>query len=222
MIPRAGLYVGLTGGIASGKSTIMRNFAALGCVTVDADAVVAKLYEPGNAGHDAIVRTYGRAILHSDGTIDRKKLADVAFANAAEAQKLNALIHPIVIAEQERMMREEEARRGEDLIYIIEATLLLESGGRNRYDRIVVVDVTPEVQIARGVARGMTREEVMRRIAHQMPREERLRHADYVIDNSSDERGAEEEPRRVYELLRRDLMQKKETGGLSPARVTSD
>jgi dephospho-CoA kinase len=211
------LRVGLTGGIASGKSTILRNFAALGCMTIDADAVVAKLYRPGNAGHDAIVRTYGIAVLRPDGEIDRKKLADVAFANAAEAQKLNALIHPIVIAEEERMMREDHAaNRDDDAIYIVEATLLLEAGGKQRYDRIVVVDVDPEVQLARAVGRGMTREEAARRIAHQMPRAERLRQADYVIDNSGDARAAETETRRVYELLRRDLEAKKR-GELAPA-----
>ena len=208
------LRVGLTGGIASGKSTIMRNFAALGCITVDADAVVAKLYQPGNAGHEAIVRTYGRDVLFPDGTIDRKKLADIAFASPAEAQKLNALIHPIVIAEQQRMMDE---HAGEDVIYIIEATLLLESGGKQRYDKIVVVDVAPEVQIARAIGRGMTREEVTRRIAHQMPREERLRQADYVIDNSGDESQAQMETRRVFELLRKDLEEKKRRSGQTPA-----
>ena len=194
---RAGLRVGLTGGIASGKSTIMRNFAALGAVTVDADAVVARLYRPGNAGHDAIVRTYGSEVLLPDGTIDRKKLADIAFASPAEAQKLNALIHPLVIAEEERMMQSGSG----DAIYIVEATLLLESGGRQRYDKIVVVDVEPDVQIARAIGRGMSREEVIRRIAHQMPREERLRQADYVIDNSGDEEAGRRETRRGYELL---------------------
>ncbi len=204
------LRVGLTGGIASGKSTIMRNFAGLGAVTVDADAVVARLYRQGEAGHEAIVRTYGRDVLQPDGEIDRKKLADIAFSSPAEAQKLNALIHPIVIAEEERMAREAEQRAGdEDVLYVVEATLLLEAGGRQRYDKIVVVDVVPEVQIARAIGRGMTREEVMRRIAHQMPREERLRQADYVIDNSGDERAGLAETQRVYERLRADLAEKK-------------
>ena len=204
------LRVGLTGGIASGKSTIMRNFAGLGAVTVDADAVVARLYRQGEAGHEAIVRTYGRDVLQPDGEIDRKKLADIAFSSPAEAQKLNALIHPIVIAEEERMAREAEQRAGdEDVLYVVEATLLLEAGGRQRYDKIVVVDVVPEVQIARAIGRGMTREEVMRRIAHQMPREERLRQADYVIDNSGDERAGLAETQRVYERLRADLAEKR-------------
>jgi dephospho-CoA kinase len=202
------LRVGLTGGIASGKSTIMRMFAGLGCVTVDADAIVARLYRPGEAGHEAIVQTYGPDILLPDGEIDRRKLASIAFSNAEEAKRLNALIHPIVVAEEERMMRE-AGEREEDVIYIVEATLLIEAGGRERYDRIVVIDVKQDVQIARGVARGMTRDEVTSRIAHQMPREERLRHADYVIDNSSDEQAALVEVTRVYDLLLQDLSKKK-------------
>ena len=202
------LKVGLTGGIASGKSTIMRNFAGLGCVTVDADAIVARLYKPGQAGHEAIVRTYGGGVLQADGEIDRKKLSDVAFANADEARKLNALIHPIVVAEEARMMAEAGAR-DEDVIYVVEATLLLEAGGKQRYDRIVVVDVAPDVQIARAIGRGMTIEEVKRRIAHQLPRDERLRQADYVIDNSSGVEAGFAETLRVYERLREDLEQKK-------------
>jgi dephospho-CoA kinase len=200
------LRAGLTGGIASGKSTILQNFARLGCLTVDADSIVARLYEPGQSGHEAIVRTYGTAVLRPDGTIDRRKLADAAFRTSADAQKLNALIHPLVVAEEARLVRiEEERLRGEDAIYMVEATLLLEAGGRQRYEKIVVVDVPPEVQLARGVGRGMPEEEVRRRMANQMPREERLRYADYVIDNSGDRQAGQRETRRVYEALRRDL-----------------
>jgi dephospho-CoA kinase len=202
------LKVGLTGGIASGKSTIMRNFATLGCVTVDADTIVARLYRPGQAGHAAIVRAYGEGVLLPNREIDRKKLADIAFASADEAKRLNALIHPIVLAEEARMMAEAEAS-AEDVIYVVEATLLLEAGGKQRYDRIVVVDVSPRVQVARAIARGMTEEEVRRRIAHQMPREERVRHADYVIDNSGDPEDGFAETLRVYERLLDDLAQKK-------------
>jgi len=204
------LKAGLTGGIASGKSTIMRMFAGLGCVTVDADAIVSRLYEPGEAGFEAIVETYGNEVLTPEGEIDRKKLSAIAFSSPAEAKRLNALIHPIVIGEEERMMRDAEQKAAqEDLIYVVEATLLLEAGGKQRYDKIVVVDVLPEVQIERAIARGMTREEVTRRIAHQMAREERVRQADYVIDNSGDERAALAETTRVYEELRRDLERKK-------------
>jgi len=195
------LRVGLTGGIASGKSTIARMFASLGCHVVDADQIVAQLYQPGEAGHEALVRTYGSGILLPDGAIDRRKLADVAFATDESAKALNALIHPLVIAEEARLM-DEEAREG---IVIVEATLLIEAGGRDRYDRIVIVDVDPETQLVRAMARGMSRDDAARRIAHQMPRAERLRYADYVIDNSGDLRAAEAETSRVFGLLQRDL-----------------
>lgn len=209
------LKVGLTGGIASGKSTIVRMLAGLGCITVDADAIVARLYRPGEAGHEVIVETYGAGVLRPDGEIDRKKLADIAFSSPEEAKKLNALIHPLVIAEQARLFREAEDR-GEDAIYVVEATLLLESGGRQRFDRIVVVDVDPKVQIARAIGRGVAEEEAKRRIANQMPRQERLRHADYVIENNGDTGAALAEATRVYELLRADLEAKKKSPGLAP------
>jgi dephospho-CoA kinase len=205
------LTVGLTGGLASGKSTVARTFAALGGATIDADQVVARLYRPGQAGHEALVREYGRGILLPDGEIDRPKLADIAFASPEAAQRLNALIHPLVIAEELRMI--DAFAEG---IVVVEATLLLEAGGRARYDRIVVVDVTPEVQVERAVARGMSRDDAVRRIARQMPREERLRFADYVIDNGGDERALERETARVFEGLRRELAEKDEKANQKP------
>lgn len=215
MIPGPGviLRVGLTGGIATGKSTVSRTLASLGCVTVDADAVVAKLYRPGEAGHAVLVATYGREILRADGEIDRPKLANLAFADAQSSKKLNALIHPLVGEEEERILAAELERFPErDRIFVVEATLLLEAGGRARYDRIVVVDIPTALQIERGTARGMAPEEVRRRIAHQLPREERLRNADYVIDNSRSPRVAELETHRVFNLLQADLAARR-TGG---------
>ena len=204
------LHAGLTGGIASGKSTIARMFADLGCTTIDADAIVADLYRPGAAGHEALIRTYGGGILEISGEIDRRTLSDVAFATPDAARRLNALIHPLVLAEEKRRLA--ALPRDEDRIAIVEATLLIEAGHLERYDKIIVVDVKPEVQIARGVARGMSREEVGRRIAHQLPREERLRHADYVVDNSGDLAAARAEVGRVYAALRNDLERKRGTG----------
>ena len=204
------LKVGLTGGIASGKSTITRIFAGLGCMTVDADEVVGRLYRPGGLGHSAIVRTYGREVIRPDGEIDRKKLADVAFADAASAAKLNALIHPLVIEEEKRILAAETDRWPErDRIFVVEATLLLESGGKQRYDKIVVVDLPPEVQLERAVSRGVSRDEAQRRMRHQMSREDRVKQADYVIDNSGDRRAAELETHRVYAKLRADMAAKK-------------
>jgi dephospho-CoA kinase len=200
------LRVGLTGGIASGKSTVRELLGALGCHTIDADRLVAELYQPHRAGHEALVAAYGPSILREDETIDRARLADIAFSTPDEARRLNTLIHPIVIEETELRLRQFA-----DGIAVVEATLMIESGGRNRYDRLVIVDVEPEVQIARGMARGLTQAEVERRIAHQLPRQERLRAADYVIDNSGDRAMLEAETRRVYGLLRADY--EKKAGG---------
>lgn len=194
------LRVGLTGGIASGKSTIRELFAKLGATTIDADRLVGELYRPGAAGHNALVRTYGKDILRPDGEIDREKLSAIAFRSAEDAQKLNRLIHPIVLDEADRRISAIA-----DGIVIVEATLLIESGAVPRYDKLVVVDVDPATQIARGVGRGMSRDEVARRIANQLPREERLRHADYVIENNGDLAAAEKRTREVYEELLEEL-----------------
>lgn len=204
------LTVGLTGGIATGKSTVARTLAGLGCVAIDADAVVARLYRPGEAGHEALVRKYGREICRPDGEIDRPKLADLAFASSETAKELNALIHPLVLEEEQRVIAAEAARFPDrDRIVVIEATLLLESGGKQRYDKIVVVDSDPKLQIERGVVRGMQRSDVERRIAQQMPRADRVAMADYVILNDGDVRSLEVETHRVYARLRDDLERKK-------------
>lgn len=205
------LRVGLTGGIASGKSTVRQLFASLGCHTIDADKLVADLYQPGRAGHTALVATYGPEILLEDGSVNRVKLASIAFATPDEARKLNALIHPIVIEATEELLTQLE-----EGIAVVEATLMIESGGRHRYDRLVVVDVDPVLQVARGVERGVAREEVERRIANQLTRAERLRYADYVIDNSGNRAQLAAATQRVFELLQRDCEQKK-SGGLLPA-----
>lgn len=200
------LKVGLTGGIASGKSTVARMLAQLGCHVVDADAIVSEIYRPGAAGHQAIVAQYGRGILLPDGAIDRPQLARLALANDASAQRLNALIHPLVREEEERLLSIETRKSGEDgAIWVVEATLLLEAGGRDRYDRIVVVDVPPGIQLQRAIGRGLSSEEASRRIARQMSREERLKLADSVIENSSDREALELKTRELFMQLRADL-----------------
>lgn len=206
------LRVGLTGGIASGKSTVLRILSELGCRVTDADSIVARLYLPGQPGHKALVAAYGDRILQPTGAVDKKQLAQIAFSSSEEAARLNALIHPLVLSEEARMMRDAD-NPDRDTIYVVEATLLLESGGRSRYDRIIVVDLPPATQIERGVARGMERADVESRLTHQMTREERLQHADYVIENSGDVRALRAETERVHAALLADLSEKKNSPG---------
>lgn len=198
------LRVGLTGGIGAGKSTAARMFSQLGSRVIDADGIVSRLYEKGAAGYHRILENYGPSVLDESGEIDRKRLSAAALSSAEGALRLNGLIHPLVIAEQKRLLDEIEAE-GRDQVVIVEATLLLESGGRERFDRIIVVDVPTETQIARAVSRGMDRVEVERRMRRQMPREERLSQADYVISNVGTEAGLRQNVESTYRSLRTDL-----------------
>jgi dephospho-CoA kinase len=214
------LRVGLTGGIASGKSTVAGLFAALGCIIVDADKVVAHLYQRGNAGHEAVVAAYGPGILRDDGEIDRVQLSGIAFSSPEEARRLNALIHPLVLEYEAQLAREYE-EKVEDAIVIVEATLLLEAGGRQRYEKIIVVDVPPELQLERASGRGMDPDEAARRMAHQMPREQRLAAADYVIVNSGSLDETTRAVREVHDHLMADLAAKKSPGP-KPGAAESD
>lgn len=208
------LRVGLTGGIASGKSTVARTLAGLGCMSIDADRIVSRLYQPGEAGYEALVRAYGKEVLRPDREIDRAKVAKIAFATEEEAQKLNSLIHPLVADEEERMIAAEAQRFPDrDRIVVVEATLLLEAGGKRRYDKIVVVDSDPSKQVERAVARGMDRSDAELRLARQMPREKRRQQADYVIRNHGDLGALEVESCRLYEELLKDLAKKKNAAG---------
>ncbi len=198
------LRVGLTGGIASGKSTVAGFLRELGCTVFDADEIVRELYRPGAEGHRTLVRRYGEEILDEDGGIDRPALSRRALSSPEAARELNGLIHPLVVRREADEMRRIRELPG-DHIAVVEATLLLESGGRERYDRIVVVDVAPEIQIERGIARGLTRDEVERRMAVQMPRDQRLAQADYVVQNGGDLDTLRKRTEALLETLRSDL-----------------
>jgi dephospho-CoA kinase len=208
------LKVGLTGGIASGKSAVSEMFVALGARLVQADRIAHSLMQPGEAVYNEVVRHFGRGILNPDGTVDRGKLAEAAFGpgNAPEGQRasrieeLNRIVHPVVIRSQEEWMQ--AVGRGDPhAVAIVEAALILESGAGKRFDRLVVVTCSPEQRVERFAARQKisveaARKEVERRMAAQMPDEEKVKAADFVIDNSGSMEQTREQVGRVWEKMR--------------------
>ena len=191
------LLVGLTGGIGTGKSTVARMLARRGAVVVDADELARRAVAPGTPGHAEVVARFGRDILAPDGSIDRKRLADVVFSDPAARRDLEAIVHPEVA----RMFAEEAARHlGTDHVVVYVAPLLVETGRADEFDVLVVVTAPEEAQVERLVReRGMTEEEVRARIAAQLPQEEKAARADVVLDNGGP---LEELERQVDELWR--------------------
>ena len=208
------LKVGLTGGIASGKSVVGEMFVALGARLVQADRIAHSLMQPGELVYNEVVRHFGREILNPDGSINRSKLAEVAFgpATAPEGQRasrideLNRIVHPVVIRSQDEWM-EEMGRQDPHAVAIVEAALILEAGVGERFDRLIVVTCSAEQRVARFAARQKidletARKEVMRRMAAQFSDEEKIKAADIVVDNSGSIEKTQERVGVVWEQLR--------------------
>jgi dephospho-CoA kinase len=188
--------LGLTGGIASGKTAIARMLRELGFRVIDADALGHEVMEPGTRAYNEIVREFGAGIVDADGRIDRGKLGAIVFADAEKLKRLNAIVHPRVEEEMVRLFREWEKSGVADAAFV-EAALLVEAGYQKNLDGLVVAWCRPEQQIERLLARGMNELEARRRIAAQMPAEEKLKFATEKIDCS----GLIEETRRQVEEL---------------------
>ena len=178
------LRVGLTGSIGVGKSFVTSIFEELGCHVLDADETAREVVMPGTPGLRALTDAFGEEILATDGTLDRKRLGALIFADQIERQRLNHILHPFIIARQDEIMREWEAGDPNG-IGIIDAALMIESGGYKRFDKLIVVHCRPEVQLERLMLRDkLSRDEALRRINSQMPQDEKQRFADYLIDTS--------------------------------------
>jgi dephospho-CoA kinase len=180
------LRVGLTGGIGCGKSTVAGMMRELGCRVIDADAISRNLAEPGQAAYQEIISTFGREIVLADGHLDRAKIAHIVFADASKLSTLNKILHPRVIAEEERQLVE-IARTEPNAVAVVEAALLIEAGHQNKSERLIVVWCRPEQQIERLTdprGRAMSLDDVMQRIAAQMPLDEKRHMATDEIDNS--------------------------------------
>jgi dephospho-CoA kinase len=177
------ITVGLTGGIGAGKSTVSALLSELGAVVVDADAIVHELQAPGQPVLAAMVERFGEGILLPDGRLDRQAVADLVFGDGDARADLNKIVHPAV---GEEIARRLAAEAETDHVVILDVPLLVESG-RKDMAAVIVVDVDPDVAVARLVEqRGMSEEDARARIARQASREERLATADHVIDNHGD------------------------------------
>jgi dephospho-CoA kinase len=186
--------IGLTGGIASGKSTVAAMLRELAFDVIFADEISRRLLDPGQAAYDETVREFGREVVLADGKLDRKKIAAIVFADRARLDRLNGIIHPRVEAQILKQFGEWE-REGKRSVVFVEAALLVEAGYMKNLDGLVVTWCRPEQQMERLIARGMTEKEARARIGAQMPAEEKLKLATYRIDCS----GTMEETRRQVE-----------------------
>jgi dephospho-CoA kinase len=231
------LKVGLTGGIASGKSVVGEMLVTLGAHLVQADRIAHQLMQPGQAVYNEVVRHFGGGILNPDLSVNRAKLAEAAFGQAeravvspsaipsssvpssgipssaipARVQELNRIVHPAVIRSQDEWM-EEMGRQDPHGVAIVEAALILEAGAAKRFDRLIVVTCSDEQRIARYAARQKldleaARKEVERRMAAQLPDAEKIKAADYVIDNSGSLDQTREQVRGVWDKLRNEVEQ---------------
>ncbi|HXQ69185.1 MAG TPA: dephospho-CoA kinase [Pyrinomonadaceae bacterium] len=197
------LRVGLTGSIAVGKSYVTSIFGELGCHVLDADQTAREVVLPGSPGLEAVARTFGNEVLNPDGTLNRQRLGELVFADSAKRQTLNQILHPFIIARQDEIMREWE-REDPQGIGIIDAALMIESGGYKRFDKLIVVHCRPEVQLERLMLRnGLSRDEAQARINAQMPQEEKQKFADILIDTSDGFELTRKRTIEVYEALAR-------------------
>jgi dephospho-CoA kinase len=196
------LKVGLTGGLACGKSFVAEALRGLGCHVIEADRVGHEVMEPGGEAYDGIVAAFGAGILDADGKIDRLKLAEQVFPVPAQLEKLNAIVHPAVRARALRQFRELETLDPRGIVIYV-AAILIEAGADREVDKIIVVSCAREQQIERAMQRpGASETNVLARLDRQMPLEKKKELADYIIDTS----GARDDTLRQTEIVHQDLL----------------
>jgi dephospho-CoA kinase len=182
------ILIGLTGGVATGKSTVAQMFKQCGAVVIDADALAREAVQPDKPAWRDIVRTFGKAVLNPDRTINRQTLGSIVFRYPEKRRRLERIIHPRVAREQQRLTRE-AARKDPTAVVLYDVPLLFEAGIDRRVDKIIVVTADQNTQIARLMKRnGLSRAEALRRIKSQMPLNQKRRHADYLLDGTTEKR----------------------------------
>lgn len=196
------VLAGLTGGIASGKSLVARHFKRLGAYLIDADELARRAIVPGTSAWSAIRDRFGARVVAKDGTIDRKALGEIVFADADERTWLNSIVHPEVFRLQEEKTLALSVSDPKAVV-IYDAALLIETGAYQRVDKVILVAADPATQIKRMMDRdGLTRGEAEARIGAQAPVEDKKRHADYVIDGTLSPEAVESAVERIYGELK--------------------
>jgi dephospho-CoA kinase len=209
------LRVGLTGNIAAGKSTVAGWLTELGCTVIDLDALGHGCLARDTPTYERVVELFGEAILDADGSVDRRALAAIVFANATARQDLEAILHPAIRALEESRVEDIVAASGSGIV-VSEAALLYETGAAARYHRMVVVTAPDDVRRARLRDKGMDQEDATRRMRAQMAQEKKAQLADYVIDNGGSREAAREATRSLAGMLRRDLVKHLSGAPLEP------
>jgi dephospho-CoA kinase len=199
------LLVGLTGNIASGKSTVAQLFGQWGATLIDADVLARQAVNVGTPAYHAIVERWGQSVTAPDGPIDRQELRQRVFSDSEQLEALNAIVHPEVQRLRDQLV--DEARRRGDRIVVCDIPLLFERRLADQFDRIVLVDAPRPVRMERLVRdRGLETTEAMKMIASQMPAELKRARADYLIDNTGTPEELQARAREVWHALERDAM----------------
>ncbi len=197
------LKVGLTGSIAVGKSTVCRYLTELGCHTLDADKTARDVVAPGTEGLSRLAETFGPKLISEDGSLDRAALGKIVFADAEKRSLLNSIVHPLVFHEQDAWLRQVEAN-DPNAIAVIDAALMIESGGYKRFNKLIVVWCNADIQLARLIERdGLSNADAKRRIDAQMSQEEKKRYADLLIDTSDGFESTRKQTIDVFEQLKK-------------------
>ena len=202
------LIVGLTGGVASGKTAVSEVLEEEGAYIIDADQIARELVQPHEPAWNELVRTFGKEILQGNGSIDRKKLSEMVFVNPDQRKLLNEILHPLITEEMDRRTRE-IGQKNPEAIVVIDAPLLIEVGYHRRVDKLVVVTSTQTEQIERLKVRdGINSEEALRILSSQMPVEEKVKLADFVIRNEGSLTEVRERAKEVFRELKKIALQK--------------
>jgi dephospho-CoA kinase len=196
------LKVGLTGGLACGKTFVGEALAAMGCLLIQADEIGHEVLAPGGEAYQPVLDEFGREILSGDGAIDRRALAARVFGQPDRLARLNALVHPAVIRQEEEQVAAFATREPHG-IAVVEAAILIETGSYRRFDKLILVTCADDQKVERALRRPSAVESDIRaRLTRQMPDSEKRKFADFVIDTSGSKEDTLRQTRRVYEALR--------------------